>query len=246
MLSISFENNFWSDLWSDYWWLIFLVPLILLLLKSFFEWFRYNWDLILIFSFILAAIGGVVSLFIFWSWQYMLFILLVFIALTITTYIHIIATDTINFEEWIMYSFGWIPTTIILVIAGTVAASLWWIWWAAVLVGIGGFILIVGLNVLSIFLKNKPYYIYYYQQDEYANDESSSDIVDHYESLRVRYDASQEEIKESYRRLAKKYHPDSSNTTTAEEFIKIQEAYDVLKNFEKKKEYDLKLFKDVK
>ena len=63
---------------------------------------------------------------------------------------------------------------------------------------------------------------------------------DFYEVLGVSRAASDAEIKKAYRKLAKKYHPDSNpnDTVAAERFKEINEAYDVLSDPEKKKLYD--------
>ena len=65
----------------------------------------------------------------------------------------------------------------------------------------------------------------------------------HYEMLGVSKDASVEEIRKAYRALAKKYHPDKTGgDKEAEDKLKaINEAYDVLKNKEKRKRYDTEL-----
>lgn len=62
---------------------------------------------------------------------------------------------------------------------------------------------------------------------------------DYYKILAVPREASADEIKKSYRKLARKYHPDVSKEANAEEkFKELQEAYEVLKDPEKRKAYD--------
>jgi len=62
---------------------------------------------------------------------------------------------------------------------------------------------------------------------------------DYYRVLDVGRDASQDEIKRAYRKLARKYHPDVSDEPDAEErFKELQEAYEVLKDPEKRAAYD--------
>lgn len=64
--------------------------------------------------------------------------------------------------------------------------------------------------------------------------------MDYYSILNVNKNASQDEIKASFRRLAMKYHPDrNQNDPKAEENFKaIKEAYDVLSDPNKRAEYD--------
>lgn len=64
---------------------------------------------------------------------------------------------------------------------------------------------------------------------------------DYYKILEVDKNASQEEIKKSFRRLAKKYHPDlnPNDEVAQEKFKEINEAYEVLGDEEKKKKYDM-------
>ncbi|MDH3744657.1 MAG: DnaJ domain-containing protein, partial [Acidobacteriota bacterium] len=65
------------------------------------------------------------------------------------------------------------------------------------------------------------------------------DYKDYYAALGVSKGASQEEIQKAYRKLARKYHPDISKSAGAEErFREINEAYEVLKDDEKKARYD--------
>lgn len=62
---------------------------------------------------------------------------------------------------------------------------------------------------------------------------------DYYEILGVPRDASQEDIKSAFRRLARQYHPDVSDAPDAEErFKEINEAYGVLSDPEKRRRYD--------
>lgn len=63
---------------------------------------------------------------------------------------------------------------------------------------------------------------------------------DYYKILGVSRDASKEEIKRAYRRLALKYHPDRNKSPDAEErFKEISEAYAVLSDDEKRRQYDM-------
>jgi curved DNA-binding protein len=62
---------------------------------------------------------------------------------------------------------------------------------------------------------------------------------DYYRILGVARDASADQIKKAYRRLARKYHPDVSKEANAEErFKEVGEAYEVLKDAEKRAAYD--------
>jgi curved DNA-binding protein len=63
---------------------------------------------------------------------------------------------------------------------------------------------------------------------------------DYYEVLGVPKDASQDQIKKAYRKLAKAYHPDANpgNKKNEEKFKEINEAYEVLGNPENRKKYD--------
>jgi molecular chaperone DnaJ len=64
--------------------------------------------------------------------------------------------------------------------------------------------------------------------------------LDLYKVLEVSKDASQDEIRRSYRRLARKYHPDANpgDKKAEDRFKEIQHAYEVLSKPEKRREYD--------
>lgn len=68
-----------------------------------------------------------------------------------------------------------------------------------------------------------------------------SEKRDYYEVLGIKKGASDDEIKKAYRKMAIKYHPDRNlnNKEDAEKHMKeINEAYDVLKDPQKKAQYD--------
>ncbi|NJM70763.1 MAG: DnaJ domain-containing protein [Scytonema sp. RU_4_4] len=69
---------------------------------------------------------------------------------------------------------------------------------------------------------------------------AATDFKDYYATLGVSKTASQEEIKQAFRKLARKYHPDvNPNNKQAEaRFKEVNEAYEVLSDSDKRKKYD--------
>jgi curved DNA-binding protein len=62
---------------------------------------------------------------------------------------------------------------------------------------------------------------------------------DYYKTLNVSKDATDADIKKAYRKLARKYHPDVSDEKNAEDkFKQVKEAYEVLKDPQKRQAYD--------
>src|ERR1700689_186776 len=63
---------------------------------------------------------------------------------------------------------------------------------------------------------------------------------DYYELLGVSRKAAQKEIRQAYRKLARKYHPDLNpgDKSSEEKFKQVQEAYDVLSDTKKRQTYD--------
>ncbi|QQV01180.1 MULTISPECIES: J domain-containing protein [Chryseobacterium] len=68
-------------------------------------------------------------------------------------------------------------------------------------------------------------------------------MKDYYYFLGISHDASEEDIKKSYRKLSLKYHPDKNENDDffADRFREIQEAYETLNDRDKRKTYDQNL-----
>jgi DnaJ-class molecular chaperone len=68
-------------------------------------------------------------------------------------------------------------------------------------------------------------------------------MVNYYEILGVSHSATNDEIKKAYRRLALRYHPDKNRDNPPEEatqkFRQISEAYEILSDAEKRRQYDM-------
>ena len=61
--------------------------------------------------------------------------------------------------------------------------------------------------------------------------------MDHYNTLGVDRNASQDEIRQAYKKLASIHHPDKGGDTA--KFQEIQSAYETLSDPQKKTEYDM-------
>jgi molecular chaperone DnaJ len=63
---------------------------------------------------------------------------------------------------------------------------------------------------------------------------------DYYHTLNVQKNASEDELKKAYRRMAMKYHPDRNpdNKEAEEQFKEIKEAYEILSDPQKRAAYD--------
>ncbi|MBN1389889.1 MAG: DnaJ domain-containing protein [Candidatus Thermoplasmatota archaeon] len=69
---------------------------------------------------------------------------------------------------------------------------------------------------------------------------------DHYTILGIEDDATQDDVKKAYRKLAKNLHPDlnkDDSTGAADRFKKVKEAYEILSNPLKREKYDLELMR---
>ena len=67
-------------------------------------------------------------------------------------------------------------------------------------------------------------------------------VSNHYDTLHLNKSATQAEIKQAYRRLVKLYHPDSNQQTADnEQIIRINAAYEILGDPEKRQSYDRQL-----
>jgi len=71
-------------------------------------------------------------------------------------------------------------------------------------------------------------------RDAAINDE----LPNYYEALGVTRDATQEEIKNKFRELVKKTHPDKTKKDSEEEMVKLNKAYEILSDEKSREKYD--------
>jgi len=90
------------------------------------------------------------------------------------------------------------------------------------------------LNILSELMNNNA---------SEENNHDSQEFENWYEILGVSKEAPHDEIKKAYKRKIKEYHPDKCEQTdeNKEMCLKIQEAYDILSDENKRKEFDERL-----
>lgn len=69
-------------------------------------------------------------------------------------------------------------------------------------------------------------------------------LIDYYKILNLKIDATEEQIRKSFRKLAAIHHPDKNNGSkvSEENFKQLLSAYEILSNKEKRSQYDLKYF----
>ncbi len=76
------------------------------------------------------------------------------------------------------------------------------------------------------------------QDREFRDAARNDELPNYYEALGVTRDATQEEIKNKFRELAKKTHPDKTKEDSEEEMVKLNKAYEILSDKESKEKYD--------
>ena len=76
------------------------------------------------------------------------------------------------------------------------------------------------------------------EEKEFRDQISNNDLPNYYEILGLKIDASAQEIKNNFRELAKKSHPDKTKKDSEKEMIEINKAYEILSDVEARKKYD--------
>lgn len=79
----------------------------------------------------------------------------------------------------------------------------------------------------------------YAKYKEFLNDMQDENLPDYYSILKIPRDATPEEIKQQYRKLAKKLHPDKTSNKDAKDIMaEINKAYEILSDSELRSRYD--------
>jgi len=73
---------------------------------------------------------------------------------------------------------------------------------------------------------------------EFRDAARNDELPNYYEILEISRDATQEEIKNKFRELAKKTHPDKTKEDSEEEMVELNKAYEVLSDEERREKYD--------
>ncbi|MFQ5781480.1 MAG: DnaJ domain-containing protein [Nitrosopumilus sp.] len=76
------------------------------------------------------------------------------------------------------------------------------------------------------------------EDKEFREASINNELPNYYEILGVSKDATQEEIKNEFRKLAKETHPDKTKEDSEEEMAEINKAYEVLSDEERRERYD--------
>ncbi len=73
---------------------------------------------------------------------------------------------------------------------------------------------------------------------EFRDAALNNELPNYYKILGISNDATKDEIKEKFRELAKKTHPDKTKEDSEDEMIKLNKAYEVLSDKESREKYD--------
>jgi len=76
------------------------------------------------------------------------------------------------------------------------------------------------------------------EDKEFRDAARNDELPNYYETLGVTRDATQEEIKNKFRELAKKTHPDKTKEDSEEEMVELNKAYEILSDVENREKYD--------
>jgi len=76
------------------------------------------------------------------------------------------------------------------------------------------------------------------EDQEFRDAARNDELPNYYDTLGVPRDATQEEIKNKFRELAKKTHPDKTKEDSEEAMVELNKAYEVLSDEERREKYD--------